>query len=166
MTKISYMLAAVIIALTVNLSAQTDGPPHRRGHGMGPGPGSERLERYRKIRLIEALNLKEEEAVRFSAKMNTHESAMREINKELMDIIDALERSISDKPADKEIQKLFENLDQQQQKMFAERRRFHSELRSLLTSEQMARFYVFERNFNRELREAMDDLRREKRRGD
>ena len=50
-----------------------------------PGKGEEmtrrrpeRLERYRKMRLIETLKLNEEDAVRFFSKQSAHEDAQRE----------------------------------------------------------------------------------------
>ncbi len=135
---------------------QPDPPRHH------PGMGPERLEKYKKMRLIEVLDLKEEEAVRFMAKYNTHENTVRDLMKERMDIVDQLEEALKAKGGDKDFQKLFGQLDENEQKMFNERRRFHNEIKSSLTTEQAAKFLVFDRNFNRELRGAMEDMRRER----
>jgi hypothetical protein len=87
---------------------------------------------------------------------------MHDLMKERMDLIDQLERQLQTKAGDKELQKSFDQLQQNNQKTFDERRRFEGDVKTMLTPEQMAKFYVFERNFERELREAMDDVRRER----
>jgi len=134
-----------------------DDPPKHH-----PGMGPERLEKYKKMRLIEVLDLKEEEAVRFMAKYNTHENTVRDLMKERMDLVDQLEKALKEKGGDKDFQKLFGQFDENEQKMFNERKRFHNEIRSSLTAEQAAKFLVFDRNFNRELRGAMEDMHRER----
>jgi hypothetical protein len=150
------LTASIVVGGT--LLAQEEGPPY----GRGSGRGRERLERFKKMRLIEVLNLKEDDAVRFTAKHTAHENAMHDLMKERMDLIDQLERQLQTKAGDKELQKSFDQLQQNNQKTFDERRRFEGDVKTMLTPEQMAKFYVFERNFERELREAMDDVRRER----
>jgi len=126
--------------------------------------GPERLERYKKMRMIEVLNLNEDEAARFTGKYTTHENAVRDIMKDRMDIIDRLEESLQKTDGDKNFDKYFADLENNDQKMFDERKRFQNDLKNMLSVEQMARYFVFDRNFNRELREAMEDMRRGRRR--
>ena len=121
--------------------------------------GPERLEKYKKMRMIEVLNLNEDEAARFTAKYSTHESTVRDLMKQRMDIIDRLEGTIQKTDSDKNFDKLFSELEENDQKMFNERKRFQDDLKNMLTTEQMARYFVFDRNFNRELREAMEEMR-------
>ncbi len=152
------ILLALIFIIGESGFGQPSGPQRRH-----PEMGSERLGKYKKMRLIEALDLKEEEAVRFMAKFNTHENNLHDLMKNRKDIIDQLESILRSKGTDKEFQKLFAQLEENDQKMFNERQRFHNEVKGALTAEQAAKFLVFDRNFNRELRGAMDDMRRERR---
>jgi hypothetical protein len=128
------------------------------------GPGPERLEKYKKMRMIEALELNEDEAARFVAKYNTHQSNVRDIMKQRMGIVDELEEELDKKGEPDRFEQLFARLEESEQAMFNERKRFHNDVKSMLTTGQMAKFFVFERNFNRDLREAMQDMRREWRR--
>lgn len=160
MTTLRIVLTFIIFtAIAGQVFAQPPGPP-QHPRGMGP----ERLEKYKKFRLIEALDLKEEEAVRFMAKYNTHQDNVRNFMKERMEIIDQLEEFIKTKAGEKELQKQFAAFEENEQKMFGERRRFHEEVKKSLTAEQAAKFFVFDRNFNRELREVMEEMRQEHRR--
>jgi len=133
--------------------------------GWGPrGMGPERLERYKRIRLIEVLELSEEDAARFVAKHKKHQATMRELMQERMKIIDEIERTLGETTPEKKFDQLFARLDESDQKMFNERKRYQADVKSMLTAEQMAKFYVFDRNFSRELREAMNQMRGERRR--
>lgn len=145
---------------TLITSAQDDKPERPRSEGMFP----ERIEKYRKMRLIEILNLNEEDAVRFMAKQTAHDNAQRELHKERSEVLDQLEKIVQTKAPEKEYAKLFDQLDQNDQKMVSERKRYQTEIKGLLSTEKMAKFMIFERNFQRELRNAMDDVRRDRRR--
>lgn len=148
----------VTMVFTVSAFAQ---PGRMMGEG---GRGMERLEKYKKFRMIEALDLTEEAAVRFMAQYNTHKDNMRAYMKERMEIIDRLEQSLTSKDGSKEFENLFSLLEENEQKMFNERKRFHEEVKKTLSPEQAAKYFVFDRNFNRELRNVMEDMRRERRR--
>ena len=149
-------LAIALVLLIGTVSSQP------MGQGMRMGP--ERLEKYKKMRMIEVLNLNEDDAARFTAKYTSHENTVRELMKQRMGVIDGIEESMQKTDSDKNFDRLFTQLEENDQKMFNERKRFHDDLRSMLTKEQMAKYFVFDRNFNRELREAMDEMRRGRRR--
>lgn len=152
----------LFLSIAVLLFAQSGSGQQPFPPGGHPGMGPERLEKYKKLRLIEALDLKEEDAVRFMAKYTTHENNLHDLMKQRMELIDQLELLLRTQASDKEFQKLFTQLEENEQKMFNERKRFQNEIKSSLTTEQAAKFLVFDRNFNRELHEAMQEMRRER----
>lgn len=156
-------LATVFVITTASMGWSQDEPEPMPGWGSH-GMGSERLERYKRMRLIEVLEFKEEDAARFVAKHKKHQDTMRELMRERMKIIDQLEQTLGEATSDKKFDQLFARLDESDHKMFNERKRYQADVKSMLTSEQMAKFYVFDRNFSRELREAMEQMRRERRR--
>ncbi len=144
-------------------------PGSEKWHGkMGP----ERIERFKKMRLIETLNLPEETAIRFNAKYNSHENRIREIRKasetvqeKLADLLRRYEDQdkqpkFSEKEI-KELQNLIDQLESYRKERNIEEERYFKELRELFTPEQIAKYYLFERNFEKELREALKQLRKE-----
>ncbi|MDP2208757.1 MAG: hypothetical protein Q8K98_08285 [Bacteroidota bacterium] len=138
-------------------------------HGkMGP----ERIERFKKMRLIETLNLPEETAIRFNAKYNSHENRMRELRKSFETIQEKLadllrqyeeqgkQQKFSDKEI-KELQNLIDQIEANRNEINIEEQRYSKELRELFAPEQIAKYYLFQRNFEQELREALKQMRKD-----
>lgn len=159
-------LVILLFVFQTFMSAQ---PGSEKWHGkMGP----ERIERFKKMRLIEALNLSEETAIRFNAKYNTHENRLREIRKSFDTLQDKLEellrqdeergkqQKFSDK-AIKELQNLIDQIESNKNEINSEEQRYSKELRELFTPEQIAKYYLFQRNFEHELREALKQMRKD-----
>ncbi len=150
------MIAGVCVSLA---TGQDDRPRH------DPRP-FERVERLRKVRLVEALDLKEDQAVRFLARMNEFEKKRHETMMARQDALDRLEKLIQDGASDKELEKAFVPLSGLEEQMVSERRQFFAGLSDILSTQQRARFLTFERRFDRELREAVRDAQRKRMRGD
>lgn len=134
--------------------------------------GPERIERFKKMRLIEALNLPEETAIRFNAKYNTHENKIREIRKSFDSLEVRLgeifrryeEQSKNQKYTDKELkelQNIIDKIESYRKEINNEEERYFKELRELFTPEQIAKYYLFQRNFEQELREALKQMRKD-----
>ena len=119
----------------------------------------ERLERYRKMRLIETLKLSEEDAVRFFSKQSAHEDAQRELFKERNKALDELDKIIHGKGSDKDLPKLSDDIQASDAKIFTERQSYQNEVQKSLTPDQFAKFLLFERDFNRQVRDALEEMR-------
>ena len=130
------------------------------------GPRPERLEKFRKMRLIEVLKLNEEDAVRFFAKHTAHEDAQRDLLKSRNAALDQIEEGVREKGDAKDVQKLSQEVESIDQKMFAERQRFHEDIQKILTPEQFGKFLVFERNFGRQVKDALQEMHEGHREGD
>ncbi len=75
---------------------------------QGPDPHSiERIERWKKMRLVELLNLNEDQSVRFFARMNDHDSARRELMKKKGESLDKIERLVRNRAEAGEFEKAF-----------------------------------------------------------
>ncbi|MDI6802496.1 MAG: hypothetical protein QME58_01455 [Bacteroidota bacterium] len=134
--------------------------------------GPERIERFKKMRLIEALNLSEETAIRFNAKYNSHENRVREIREssetiqgKLADLLRLYEergkqRKFSEKET-KELQNLIDQIEANRNEINIEEQRYSKELRELFAPEQIAKYYLFQQNFEQELREALKQMRKD-----
>jgi len=162
MNRIIIIVFSILITVTELLYAQPQGERWREM--MGP----ERIEKYKKMRLLEVLNLPEESAVRFNAKFNLHEDKIRELRKlqdELQDRLEENLKMLKETAKDgKEIQKYLDQIDDSRFKMNEEDKRFLKEMREFLSSEQMAKYYIFQRKFERELRDAIREMRKDMRR--
>ncbi len=147
---------ACLLSLPPALFAQSDRPPEPP---QGDRP-SDRIENLRKVRLVEVLELKEDQSVRFLARMNDHDKARRDLMKERGDALDRLERLIRNKADDGEFTKGFAEVAAIDDKLTTERRSFFAGLSDILTPTQRAKMLIFERRFEKELREAMREAQR------
>jgi hypothetical protein len=139
----------------------------------------ERVERMKQMRLIEELQLGEEEAVRFMAKRKEHEDRIRGLADERNSIMDGLETKLGAKPEGRSagkggetpegksggkpetkpdiaaVEKDIARVLEQDRKIFEERRRYQDEMRKMLNTERFARMLLFERDFQMQVRDAV-----------
>ncbi|RCK72072.1 MAG: hypothetical protein IGBAC_0664 [Ignavibacteriae bacterium] len=141
-------------------------------HDRPFGPAPERIEKYKKLRLIEELNLSDEESIRFSRLYNAHLDSLKEIHRMLdeyqKNLAIYLEKSgmFQDKSKEyqqylKEMRKILKEYESYQKKYWEENKEFLENLKQLLNEEQLARYYLFEKKFNKELRDALEKMREE-----
>ena len=124
----------------------------------------ERIEVYKKMKLLEVLDLEEENAVRFFSKYNKHESELQAVHREMKETINQIERMVRENAPEPEFEEGFNRLQELETKLDGERRRFLKDLREILTVQQIGKFIVFERNFGERVQEIMREMRRERRR--
>lgn len=149
----------VCVGFIVFLSAAFSQPMRKRGE-MQDRP--ERLEKFRKMRLVEVLKLNEEDAVRFYAKQSAHEDKVRGMMDTRNDALDDVEKMIKGKNSGGDLQKRVDQLLEVDQQIFGERQRFQKEMRQFLSPEQFARFMLFQRNFGNQVRDALGEMSKER----
>jgi len=154
-------LLALALLMPVAAAAQPGGPGSPRGWQRSV----ERIEHLKKVRLVEMLDLTEEQSVRFFARRNDHENTIHSLMKEKNDRLDRIERMVRNAADPADIEKAFPDVLATEAKMHQEREKFFRSLSDLLTAEQRAKYLLFERQFERELREAMRDARQRRYRG-
>jgi hypothetical protein len=137
------------------------------GHPAGAQPTQfddrrpfERIEHFRKVRLIEILDMKEEQSVRFFARLNEHENTKRDLMKEKMEILDKVDRLVRNHADEKEFAEQFAAVAAVNARLSQEDGKFFDSLSDILSAEQRGKYLLFERHFERELREAMRDVQR------
>jgi Spy/CpxP family protein refolding chaperone len=150
-STVGYLVASIMLTGSV-LHAQ----PMR----MGEERPLERIEQWKKVRLIEVLDLKEEQSIRFFARFNEHESKKRDLAKQKDDVLDKLERLVRNHADGKEIEKVFPEEMAANENLADENLRFFNGMSDILSAEQRAKLLLFERHFERELREAMKEAQR------
>jgi len=152
-------LLAAQVALGQPFPRQGPGP-----QGM-PGERMRRIEQFKKVRLMEVLQLDEQESIRFFARYGRFEDEVRKLERERNTIIDDLDSLVKQDEKPESYQKDFDDLIVLGQKVADARARFYKDAQQVLTPQQVAKVVVFERDFGRELREMIQDVQRERRRG-
>jgi Spy/CpxP family protein refolding chaperone len=140
-----------------------EGP--RRVPPWAPEDRMRRVEQFKKVRLMEELKLKDEESIRFFSRYDKFEDELRGLERERNGVIDDLDSLLKQDKKGQVYQKDFDELVAIGQKVADARMRFYNEIRGILTPEQVAKVIVFERDFGKELRDIIQDVRRERRRG-
>lgn len=121
----------------------------------------ERIERFKRMRLVEMLDLTEDQSVRFFPRLNEFENTRREIKKQKDEILDKIDRLIRNSASDqKEYEKLFAEIEAIDRKAGEEKLRFFNSLSDLLSIQQRAKLVLFERRFEAELRDAVREVQR------
>jgi hypothetical protein len=151
--KYFLLIASLIIILHVTCFAQSG---WQRGQQMNPPP--ERLEQFRKMRLIEVLKLNEEESVRFITKQRMHEEKVRDLMKNRNSFLDEIENILDSSFEVKELLRIADKIKSIDNDIFLERQRYTDEMRQFLTPAQFGKFLVFERSFGRQVRDAIDEM--------
>ena len=148
--RIGIVVGALVLATATSLGAQEPGQPHDRR-------AIERLERLRFERLHEALGLTEEQAATIHEQMERSHAVMRESFQRQKEAMEALERNLADTPIDQEaLRRSLAEVEAARAQMESERERHVAELGRTLTTEQRARFLLFNRQFDTRLRELVD----------
>lgn len=112
-----------------------------------------RIEEFKKIKLIEALDLSEDEATRFFALYNEHQKKIRALQNERERTIDQLSRLTKEESKFniRKYEELEKRLNEIDQELFRNRQEFHTSIKNVLRPYKVAKFYVFERDFIREV---------------
>ena len=142
------------IAVSSNLAAQ-DQPPMR-------GPGAERIEQFKKVRLIEVMNMDEETSIRFFTRYNKHTETLRALQRDHNALIDDLQKLSKSNAKNAEIELLIKDIGMSEEKITETRAKFLEDLKDVISIKQVAQYVVFERNFNKNLREIMRDIAKER----
>jgi len=156
--KIFYSIVNVVIfamAISFNLAAQDPPPPMR-------GPGAERIEQFKKVRLMEVMGMDEETSIRFFAHYNKHLANLRTMQKDHNALIDQLQRLSTSTAKNSEIEQVMKDIGMSEEKIAEARSKFLEELKDVISVRQIAQYVVFERNFNKNLREIMRDIAKER----
>ncbi len=120
----------------------------------------ERIEQLRKVRMIEALDLSEHQAVRFFARLNEHNKAKEDLQERRTASLDKLERMVRNEAGSDELRNTFAEMTGIDQEIHGLDAKFFSGLPDILSEEQRAKLLLFERQFHRELLDALQAIQR------
>ncbi len=123
----------------------------------------ERLEQYKKIRMIEALKLDEETGLKLVGRYNKHRENVKQLEENRSALIEKLEAQLKSNAADNELQKSFNEFYEIEKKIGESRKKFLEDLKEIFTNKQIAEYMIFERNFMTDLRNTVKDIQKERR---
>lgn len=127
----------------------------------------EQIETIRMWKLTAALNLSQEQSMRFFPLFNQWESKQRQLGRERDRLLEELKAVLKrEKPKEKEIRDLLIKLEENQTEREKGQKDFWVQASEILTIRQRAEYLIFQRDFERRIREIVKDIRdhrREKR---
>ena len=153
---IALMLATVLVGVWYLVAQRVPGAGQMRGQA------GERVEQFKKIRLMEILSLDEQSSIRFFARYNKHQESMRDIRMKqagLFQQIQALRRSGA---TDAEYDKVLSDLRALQNQTHEAREKYMNEISEVLSKKQLAEYIVFEVRFELNLREILREIQKER----
>lgn len=132
------------------------------GFGRGDHPGKRKhLEQLRMLKLLEFLDLSEDQEIAFLTRFKTMRSQEQEIETErrakAQELADAIE---SEKTSDAEIDKLVEGLRSTVRRKIEMFDSFMTDLKPMLTSRQRAKMLIFEDRFEFELLKRVNEFQK------
>lgn len=139
----------VVLLLAFILSAHAQ-PPEKMG---------ERMQALKKIKLLEVLDLKEEESDKFLIKYNAVEKNIRDKQDQLRDISEDLEDALRDGKNDKELAILNSKLLKAHQDFQDANSKRFTDIREVLSETQFAKYLIFEKKFLEKMKEMLKDKR-------
>lgn len=142
----------IVISLLLLFSFPVLSQEHRERRMM-----DNKIEQLEKVKLIESLNLNEEQSVRFFARRNEHRKEIEKLELRADEIIRDLEK-LTDEQNDRNIAEqkrlLNEFLDIRVQ-IENKRKQFILSLNDILSPEQVSKLIVFEKRFKDEIRKIL-----------
>ena len=153
------LLIAALLVCSVSVAQRRGGAPDQDSMRR---PGAERVEQFKKLRLMEVLELDEEASIRFFARYNKHEAAVREIRQKQLGFIQQIQSLRRSQAPDADYQRVLGELRALEQRLSETKLRYMDELTDVLTQKQVAEYIVFEIRFQQNLREILRDMQQER----
>ncbi|MDD8016941.1 MAG: hypothetical protein PHP42_01080, partial [Bacteroidota bacterium] len=122
----------------------------------------EKLESYKKVRMLETMKLDEETGLKLVSRYNKHREVMKGFEKGRAELMDKLDELVRNNANETEYQKVFDNLLEYETKTAEARSQYLNELKEILTNKQIAEYLIFERSFARDIRDIVRDVQRER----
>jgi hypothetical protein len=158
MNRLRIVMTSLLLAAVIVPALSQDERPMR-------GPAGERVEQLKKLRMQEALALDEETSIRFFARYNEHQEELRSAGKKRAEVIDDLQALVKKNAPESEVDAKLKVVVTAEREVIDVRQKFVEKLGDILTKHQIARYVVFERNFNQDLRELMRESAQQRWRG-
>ncbi len=123
-----------------------------------------RVEQLERIKLIESLDLTEEQSLKFFARRNEHRKEIENIEKKIDEVMEEMHKLLNRNDVkESRLKKLNEEVLTNREKIETKRKQFISSLTDILSTEQISKLLLFERRFREEIRDLIIKRRNPKR---
>jgi len=133
------------------LAAQDADPPVQ-------GKAAERVEQYKKIRMMEVLGMDEQTSIRFFARYNKNLEVMKDLRKKQVEALAQIQKLRKGRASDDDYAKVITDLRSLEDQVSQTKSKYIDDLKDVLTNKQRAEYLVFELRFQQNLRELVRDL--------
>lgn len=123
----------------------------------------DRVEHFKKIRMLEAMKLDEETGLRLISRYTKHRENVKQLEAARTGIVERLEAQMRSGASDADLQKQFNEFYEADRKITEARKKYLEDLKEILTAKQVAQYIIFEKNFMSEVRELVRDVQKERR---
>ena len=107
---------------------------------------------------MESLKMDEETSIRFFVRYDKYIEALHSVQKDHNALIDKLQELTKSNASNADIEQAIKDVGMSEEKIAETRSNFLDELKGVLSVKQIAEYVIFERNFNRNLRDIMQDI--------
>mgnify|MGYP001602249027 FL=1 len=152
-----FLIVAVVPLATLHSVAVAQvGPPFQRGRAL------ERLEQYKKIRMMEVLNLDEQTSIRFFARYNKNQEILRDLRLKQNGMLERVQGLRKSDASEAEYEKAIRELRTLEDNVNEAKAKYLDELAEVLSKRQLAEYIVFEWRFQQNLRELLREVQMER----
>tara|TARA_B110000495_G_scaffold168961_1_gene156131 strand:+ start:207 stop:680 length:474 start_codon:yes stop_codon:yes gene_type:complete len=142
----------ILLSISTLASAQHWGPP------QGGGFGRENAKMIKKWKLIEFLDISEDQSDKFFTRVNSFEKEMKSIRKKEKELRESIQVLLEeDKLNKKKVSSLMgKSFDLEKEKL-ALRQKHHEDIGDILTLEQTTKYLVFDHHFKKRIKDHLND---------
>lgn len=123
---------------------------------------SKRFEELEKVKLLEALDLKEDQAIKFFARRNQVKQKIEELRKDAKRTFNEMEELLNEKGSDNQYSEMIKKVQSIDQSIINEKSKFINNLSDILSEEQIVKMVLFERKFRKDVRDLLIEKGRKK----
>ena len=153
--KFVYVLAG-LVSLFVTVTAQDAQPPVQ-------GKAAERVEQFKKIRIMEVLGLDEQASIKFFARYNKNLEVMKDLRQKQVQALARIQNLRKGKASDNDYANVVSELRSLEDQVSQTKSKYIDDLKDVLTNKQLAEYLVFELRFQQNLRDLVRDVQQKNR---
>ena len=162
MKKILFLAGLILILLPAGGVFAQGHPPsadERSGQKEERKKIRENIETLRMWKLLEALDLTSEQSEKFLPILKDFQKARRNFEDQRRDLLRQLETALQSAPEEKKLKEILTNLENNREQFQMELDRYMDQSKTILTVEQQAKLALFEDQFERRMRETIEQIR-------
>jgi hypothetical protein len=128
------------------------------------GKAAERVEQFKKIRMMEVLGMDEQTSLKFFARYNKNLEVMKDLRQQQIKALGQIQTLRKEKASENDYAKVIRDLRSLEEQVHQTKSNYIDDLKDVLTNKQLAEYLVFELRFQQNLRELVRDAQQKKNR--